>query len=407
MVWDASSKPRLRPLEAFRVPAESDGEVGIRDPSHLSDVAVTLSHAALQIVSLMDGTNTCDDIRQKYLTTFGQPLSTQTLQTMLEHLEQAHFLEGSSFDLYYQSLRDEYLRQEARKMRDAEAYGITDQSGKLFNEMLDQSEQTTAPGPVVGLVAPHLDYPRGAPCYGKAYGTLRSRAAPKSVVILGTNHFGRSSCVVATASDFATPLGTSRNDVAFLEELERRCGGLRTYELDHAREHSIELQVLWLQLLFGAATFTMVPILCPDPCGPTGTAPYDGQGVSLADFAVALGELIREDPSDTLIGAGADLSHVGAAFGGERRLDDDYLGEVRDHDHRVLELYAADDPEAFRQCVAADGNPTSICSAGCMFALATALPHATATILGYHQAVDVPSQTCVTCAAVVFTSPVP
>ncbi|MCH8967147.1 MAG: hypothetical protein IID43_05675, partial [Planctomycetes bacterium] len=81
MVWDASSKPRLRPLEAFRVPAESDGEVGIRDPSHLSDVAVTLSHAALQIVSLMDGTNTCDDIRQKYLTTFGQPLSTQTLQT--------------------------------------------------------------------------------------------------------------------------------------------------------------------------------------------------------------------------------------------------------------------------------------------------------------------------------------
>ncbi len=38
------------------------------------------------------------------------------------------------------------------------------------------------------------------------------------------------------------------------------------------------------------------------------------------------------------------------------------------------------------------------------FVLATALRGARATILHYHQAVDHPSKTCVTCAAVLFTS---
>jgi len=222
-------------------------------------------------------------------------------------------------------------------------------------------------------------------------------------VILGTNHFGRSASVVTTGSDFATPLGTTHTDTDFIERLEERCGDLRAFELDHLREHSVELQLAWLQHLFGADSFELAAFLCPDPCGPTGTAPAAGNGVDLRDFAQTLGAIVAEDARDTLLVAGADMSHVGANFGDDRRLDDEYLRKVRDHDETALSLLASEGTEGWLRYLAQDGNPTHVCSVGCVFALAAALDGASATRLGYHQAVDLATQTCVTCAAVVYT----
>src|SRR4029079_11601775 len=116
---------------------------------------------------------------------------------------------------------------------------------------------------LAGLIAPHLDYPRGTPCYADAYGVLATMPPPKRVVILGTNHFGRASSSVATRKDFQTPLGTTRTDREFIAALEQSCGSdLCEHEFDHLREHSVELQVLVLQHLFGANSFTIVPVLC-------------------------------------------------------------------------------------------------------------------------------------------------
>lgn len=401
--WDPTDRPCLRPLEAFPIPDGDGGTVGVRDRSGLSDVALTLSEPALHVMVLMDGANTCEDIRRKFLASHGQALSAETLQRMLEHLERAHLLEGPGFEVYYLSCLKEYRSAGLRDMPHAAALGIADDSGDPFDEMLAEAEAVAPPATVLGVVAPHLDYTRGKPCYAAAYGILRKRPAPDRVVILGTNHFGQSMSVVATANDFVTPLGTTRIDVAFLERLEAQCGGLRACELDHLREHSIELQVVWLQYLFGPDSFEMVPFLCPDPCGPTGTESCKESGTDLGDFALALGELIRDDGRDTLIVAGADLSHVGPAFGDERPLDDAFLEEVRQRDKRALDKLAVNDPTAFLRCVGEEENATRICSAGCIFALSTTLPQATGTVLRYHQAADQVSQTCVTCAAVAFT----
>ena len=403
MQWDPDLRPRLRPLEAYLPPDSEDGAVGVRDPSGLSEMDLILPAPMLYIMELMDGARTCAEICEKFLADVGQPLPVEALGSLLKHVEGAHFLEGPGFDTYYASLVNEYRSKPVREILPGSALEILDESEALFDEVFAEVERVDLPGPVVGLVAPHLDYPRGRPCYAQAYATLRERATPQRVVILGTNHGGQSPSVVATAKDFATPLGVTRTDTAFIKLLENRCGDLRTHELDHAREHSVELQVAWLQHLFGVDAFEMVPILCPDPCGPTGTAPYDGQGVDLGEFGSVLGELIAEDGKDTLIVAGADLSHTGAAFGDQRELEDGFLAEIRRRDEQALDRLVANDPSGWVRSVAEGGNPTRICGTGCIFALATALPHASATILGYHQAVDHPLKRCVTCAAVAFT----
>lgn len=398
-------KPCLRPVEAFRIPDGDGTTVGLRDRSGLSEVVLSMSQPALHILSLMDGRHTCEEISRAFQAEFGQPVSTDMLGSMVDALEQAHFLEGPTFESFYQSRLEAYRRAGVRPMRDAQALGIADDSGDLFQDMLaqvDRSDSGPLPGPVLGLVAPHLDYPRGALCYAAAYATLQDRVIPDCVVILGTNHFGRSRSVVSTASDFETPLGTTKSDTDLIDRLETHCGSLRSYELDHACEHSIELQVAWLQYLFGADKFRVAAFLCPDPCGPTGTTPFDGCGVDLRDFSEALRDLIDADHRDILIVAGADLSHVGRAFGDQRDIDDEMLEDTRRRDVAVLDKLIANDPQVFRCCVAEEDNPTRMCSVGCMFTLVSALPTASGHILRYHQAADHATQTCVTCAAVAF-----
>jgi len=402
MDWDPEFKPRLRRLEGFPLPGQDGQKFGLRDPSGLSKAVMTLSPGALQVMAMMDGANTCVAIQEICEARFQAQISTDVLLSMLNHLDEAHFLDGTGFDSYYKELLAQYRARPFRELQYASGLRIVDKNGKLFDDVLADAGDAQLPRPVVGLVAPHLDYPRGRPCYAAAYATLRGRPAPKRVVILGTNHFGQSASVVATASGFETPLGTTRTDVSFLEGLEERCGSLRKYELDHANEHSVELQVAWLQHLFGPGSFEIVAFLCPDPCGPTGTAPQDGCGVDLSDFARALEDLIAEDALDTLIVAGADLSHVGKAFGDERMLDAAYLDEVRARDRRALSQLEANAPERWVSCIAEDNNRSNICSAGCIYVLATAVRSVSGKVLRYHQAVDQASQTCVTCAAVAF-----
>ncbi len=408
MSWDPDYRPQLRAIEPFAIPPRDDegdpGEVlvGLRDPSGLSDVVLTMSRPALELLAMMDGQHSCAEIRQGFLQAHGQPISTDTFAIMIGHLKDAHFLESEKFEAFYQERLVEYREHGVRDMPHAEALGLGTDAVHFLDGILLRSKPVTIAGELLGIVAPHLDYPRGEPCYAAAYGALRGRKAPDRVVILGTNHFGRSTSVVATANDFNTPLGTTRTDTEFLAKLEAQCGSLRQFELDHVREHSVELQLAFLQQLFGAAAFTIVPILCPDPCGQIWIEKQDEDVIDLKDFATALRDLVRDDPADTLIVAGADLSHVGQDFGDERLLDDAFLKEVRARDQLALDQLVENGADALVSSVGRDDNPTRVCSAGCISVLATMLSEATPQLLQYHQAVDQESQTCVTCAAIAY-----
>ncbi|RJP38190.1 MAG: AmmeMemoRadiSam system protein B [Phycisphaerales bacterium] len=401
-----TTTPRLRPtIEPVRLAAE-DGEVtfALRDASRLSDSVLGVSAGALHLLALMDGRRSVREIRADFARQTGLLIEAPVVERLVETLQEALFLEGDAFERHYDALVAAYRAAPARQVRNAEALGLCGDDGEPFESILRDAPAVDLPGRPVGLIAPHLDYARGRPCYAAAYATLRDRPVPDRVVILGTNHFGRSTSAVATAADFVTPLGTTPNDRAFLDRLEEAVGPLRRFEFDHAGEHSVELQVMWLQHVYGADRFRIVPILCPDPCGPTGTAASDGIGVDLRVFASALGRLAAHDQAETLIIAGADLSHVGPQFGDPQRLDAAFLDAVRQRDERAIEAVRRNDAESFRVQVASEANPTRVCSAGCIFALLMALPHAEVHVLGYHQAVDDQGVCGVTCTAAALTA---
>lgn len=327
---------------------------------------------------------------------------------MLAQLDAAHYLDSDSFASYFKSLIDDYRVAPARVSGNGASLGLSEDCAGTIQQMMSRCEVAltgTSERRLAGLIAPHLDYARGTPCYADAYGVLATMPAPKRVVILGTNHFGRATSSVITRKDFQTALGTTRTDREFIAALEQSCeADLCEHEFDHLREHSVELQVLILQHLLGPNNFQIVPVLCQDPCGPTGTGPYDGKGVDLHVFADALGRLIRKDDKPTLIIAGADLSHVGRRFGDARDLDQSFLAEIERYDRKALVAVSNNDHKNFLNTLTDARNQTRVCSVGCIYALMTALPDARAELLRYHQAADIKTETCVTCAAVAFWS---
>src|SRR5690606_2106930 len=117
------------------------------------------------------------------------------------------------------------------------------------------------------VIAPHIDYPRGWLNYATVWGRLRIVDRPDRVVILGTNHFGMGTGVTACDKGFSTPLGACPADHRLLDALRDRLGAdgaerLLANRYDHEREHSIELQIPWVQHCLGmddAGNF--VPVL--------------------------------------------------------------------------------------------------------------------------------------------------
>lgn len=397
---DQIEYPKLRPVE--RVPVSGEERVVVlRDPSGIAENMLALGGPTLYVAAMMDGRHSRTDIQAEFMRRFGEILFSNQLDEIIQKLDDAHYLESPRLRTHRDKLRADYRAAPYRPLREGASFAPDNRD---LDEYLDEMLATSDPGQdrVAGFVAPHLDYPRGVACYAAAYSGLAERTRARRLVILGTNHFGEATAVTGTKKDFDTPHGVVAHDGKFMDELDSRCGAdLCERELDHAREHSVELQVVLLKKVLGRRPFTIVPYLCPDACGSTGTVPMDGRGADLRSFAAHLRDLIAEDGVPTCIIAGADLSHIGRFFGDERPLDDAYLESVRASDSEAVSHLLAADPDGFLACVKTTRNSTKICSTGCLYVIASVLQGRARPVLRhYHQAVTAELENCVTCAAV-------
>lgn len=115
-------------------------------------------------------------------------------------------------------------------------------------------------GGILGLVCPHAGYVYSGGAAAQAYAALAQDGLPDTVVILGPNHWGLGEAVaIAAESGWETPFGVVRIDK---DTAERIASESRFAEFDdraHAREHSIEVQLPFLQFVGGDGV-SIVPI---------------------------------------------------------------------------------------------------------------------------------------------------
>ena len=110
-------------------------------------------------------------------------------------------------------------------------------------------------GNVLGAVVPHAGYMYSGGVAANVYARL---PMADTFVILGPNHQGIGSLVAVSADTWATPLGEVEVDRAFVDALPKRI--IDMDETAHRYEHSIEVQLPFLQFLRGDKPFQLVPI---------------------------------------------------------------------------------------------------------------------------------------------------
>ena len=184
---------------------------------------------------------------------------------------------------------------------------------------------------------------------------------------------------------FESPMGHNPADSIVIGMLVEQFGRpLIVDQLDHLAEHSIQLQLPWVQYFFGEVP--IVAALIPDPMTPM--IQDDDQRVRTEDFVTALGDVLQEVGGTTRFVASSDLSHVGPQFGEPRAVDEQRRFDVERHDREMLVKFLSGDPEEFLGAMRWNKNPTRWCSIGNMAAVLALSQTDRLELIDYRQAYD-------------------
>jgi len=118
----------------------------------------------------------------------------------------------------------------------------------------------TYAGRVIGLICPHAGYMYSGSVAAHAYYELAVDGKPDVVVLLGPNHTGvGSGLALMNEGVWRTPLGDVEVDHETANEIVRDARIVDIDDSAHIHEHSVEVQLPFLQYLYGS-TFKIVPI---------------------------------------------------------------------------------------------------------------------------------------------------
>ncbi len=146
-------------------------------------------------------------------------------------------------------------------------------------------------------MVPHAGYIFSGPIAAWSYFDLSQYKTPETIIIIGPNHYGLGPDIatIDKLDEWQTPLGSIEVDVDLIEQIRDINGNLKRNDVSHKKEHSIEVQLPFLQYIF-SEEFKILPI----------TMTYQTYSDS-----VVLGRTIAEvvKDSNVVIIASSDLSH--------------------------------------------------------------------------------------------------
>ncbi len=203
-----------------------------------------------------------------------------------------------------------------------------------------------SPNPAFGVIVPHAGYVYSGPVAGAVYARV---SIPSTAVILCPNHTGRGAPASLEPSQaWRTPLGDVKVNRRLAERLRELAPSLEWDSTAHAREHSLEVQLPFLQVLRRDVELVAVCL--------------GAQDLDLCrEVGEALAAICSEEPQPPLLLASSDMNHYESRQIGRRK------------DEQALARIEALDPEGLFTTVVAEG--ISMCG----FLPATALLFAART----------------------------
>jgi len=174
---------------------------------------------------------------------------------------------------------------------------------------------------IAAIVVPHAGYYYSGPVAAHAYKELADDGIFDTAVILGPNHTGYGYPVSLWAGvGWNTPLG----ELEINKELAQRLLGevIKADETAHTHEHSIEVQLPWLQYLYKKVKIVPISMLAQD-----------------IETARAVGKAISQAGDNLIIIASSDFTHY------------EPYSVAMERDGSVIEaIVALDEEELYERC---------------------------------------------------------
>jgi AmmeMemoRadiSam system protein B len=200
---------------------------------------------------------------------------------------------------------------------------------KQLKKLIDESQKKEK---VIAAVSPHAGYIYSGMVAGSVYSRIQ---IPENVIIIGPNHSGIGAPASLMAEgEWEMPFGNVQINTELSQLILEQSQYLRNDAAGHLREHSLEVQVPFLQYL--KSDFSLVPIsLMRMDCK------------ICEDAGNAIAQAIKQYKEDVLIVASTDMSHY---------LSHDYATKM---DRKAIDEVLALNPKGLYDTVKA--NDISMC----------------------------------------------
>jgi AmmeMemoRadiSam system protein B len=191
------------------------------------------------------------------------------------------------------------------------------------------------PGPsgprvrAVGCVVPHAGYMYSGNVAGAVYAALE---IPAKCILLGPRHYPQGQpLAILGEGNFETPLGAAQIDAAMTADLAHACPLLREDAVAHAREHSLEVQLPFLQRIVGENLRFAPVVLATDRYS------------VMEELGRAVAQVVEAQGQPVLVIASSDMNHY----------ESDEV--TRGKDERAIARVLALDPRGLYDTVRSEG----------------------------------------------------
>ena len=268
---DSKNYPILRNLQYSPLKQGDEQYIVLWDPTGLSAEKLVLPLNYFYLFQFLDGEHSLEQVGGEYLKKYGEFLMPDQISKLVADLDEKLFLEGDRIKEVQQQAFEAYRKLDVRPMAfagkqyEADPVKLREQIDGFYSskEGPEKGKAEFAGQMIKGLVAPNFDIKDAGPIYAWGYQELQEGKVPDVFVLLGTCHAGLEGGMAFTDKDFETPFGTVPVNRAIVDAIRQEAGDTFFAEdISHLREHSLELQLPFLQHALGEGrAISIVPIL--------------------------------------------------------------------------------------------------------------------------------------------------
>ena len=388
-------------------PAPEHPGLFIRDPYRYTDAMLVIPPVLVECLQCFDGQHSELDLRESLVRLTGD-LNVGELQNHLIHtLSAAGFLENENFFQMQAERRREFTESPVREPAHAGSAYPADAAElreTMARYLTDGNSPGSVPDKLIGIAAPHVSPEGGWQSYRAAYRLLGPEHRDRTFVILATSHYGEPETFGLTRKKFVTPLGESQTDQRLVNWLAERGGaGVRMEDYCHSFEHSVELQVIFLQHQLGPGV-RILPVLC----GSFAHSLYHGGSPEHDDnvrcFFDALTELGDREAGKIFWVLGVDMAHMGARYQDQfsALADQGPMQHVALRDQQRIACIGSHDAGGFWDLVRENRDDLKWCGSSPFYTFLKTTPAARGQLLRYEQW-NIDERSVVSFAGMAFT----